>query len=215
MSGETTTSTNAAPARRGRGAVVYQLLVVLPLLAWLGSELSVRTHEIVKGELFIWAIAITTVDLLPLPLASDRHFSLSFPLELAVALVYSPWVAASVGLIGASDHARLATALANILRVVPAEGRWSKTQSADGLRAIYALKQKHGAPAVSQAFRQATQRTRRATELAACPTDPAANRQIRQLKSLWPCTRSYRRAARSDEARSCSSSCTRNYPPSE
>jgi hypothetical protein len=53
--------------------------------------------------LLLWVAAIAVVDLLPVPTSVNLEFSLSFPLQLAVALIYPPPVAAAVTFLGTSD----------------------------------------------------------------------------------------------------------------
>ena len=56
----------------------------------------------------MWIAAIATVDLMPVPTTvSSVAFSLSFPIELSVALIYPSPVAALIALIGASDPREL------------------------------------------------------------------------------------------------------------
>jgi diguanylate cyclase (GGDEF)-like protein len=74
------------------------------MVAWIATETFRHPRDLFSVTLLVWAAAITVVDLLPLPMSSDKHFSLSFPLQLAVALVYTPWLAALVAILGTSDR---------------------------------------------------------------------------------------------------------------
>src|SRR5207237_9730282 len=56
---------------------------------------------------WFWAASIALVDLLPVPASGNLQFSLTFPLQLAVALLYPPMVAAAVTLVGSSDNREL------------------------------------------------------------------------------------------------------------
>src|SRR5207244_11432261 len=49
------------------------------------------------------AVSIGAVALMPVPASIDLRFSLSFPLELAAALIYAPHVAAAIAIVGSSD----------------------------------------------------------------------------------------------------------------
>src|SRR5262245_1190051 len=57
--------------------------------------------------LIVWIVAIAVVDLMPVPTSVELNFSLSFPLQLAVALIYPPPVAAAIALLGTSDKREL------------------------------------------------------------------------------------------------------------
>jgi diguanylate cyclase (GGDEF)-like protein len=58
--------------------------------------------------ILVWMAAIATVDLLPVPTTvSSVAFSLSFPLELSVALLYPTPVAALIAFVGSSDPREL------------------------------------------------------------------------------------------------------------
>ena len=48
----------------------------------------------------MWIAAIAIVDLMPVPMATSFDFSPSFPLELSVAILYPPPVAALIVLLG-------------------------------------------------------------------------------------------------------------------
>jgi len=81
--------------RRGGSAVdpharrtitkIYELLIVFPILAWFAFEIHTDPHQFLDARLIVWIAAITVVDLLPVPTAVQLRFSLSFPLQLAVA----------------------------------------------------------------------------------------------------------------------------------
>lgn len=93
----------ADPRARRPATRVYELAVVAPLLAWLVSELVRDPRRFDDPKLLLWVCAIGVVDLLPVPTSVNLEFSLSFPLQLAVALIYPPPVAAAVALFGTSD----------------------------------------------------------------------------------------------------------------
>ncbi len=62
-------------------------------------------EEFKDPQILIWIAAIAAVDLMPVPTTmSSVAFSLSFPIELSVALLYPPPVAALIALLGSSDQ---------------------------------------------------------------------------------------------------------------
>jgi diguanylate cyclase (GGDEF)-like protein len=86
---------------------VYELLVVVPILMWFAFEIHTNPGQFLDARLVMWVAAITVVDLLPVPTAVQLRFSLSFPLQLAVALIYPAPVAGLVALLGTSDPREL------------------------------------------------------------------------------------------------------------
>ena len=98
-----------APEARGHPLLLhlYAGLVILPLLVYLAWSFIHNPSQLKSPEagsqLLLWAIAIASVDLLPVPAGGSMSFSLSFPLELSAALLYPPPVAALVAFVGSSD----------------------------------------------------------------------------------------------------------------
>src|SRR5438034_9824787 len=86
-------------------SVGFQLLIIVPTLGWMAAEGIADPHSFAHpGVLLFWALSIALIDLLPVPADGNLHFSLSFPLQLAVALLYpAPAVAAAVTFVGSSD----------------------------------------------------------------------------------------------------------------
>ncbi|HEX6401059.1 MAG TPA: hypothetical protein VF108_11425, partial [Actinomycetota bacterium] len=85
----------------------YELLVTAPVLAFLAIE-AVQRPEQFSGShalvaIVVWIVAIAVVDLMPVPMAMSFDFSLSFPLELSVALLFPPPVAALIVFLGSFD----------------------------------------------------------------------------------------------------------------
>ena len=68
----------------------FELAVALSLLAWFWFELARAPEAIADPLLLEWVVAILVVDLLPVPSTVGLPFSLSFPLQLSVALLYPP-----------------------------------------------------------------------------------------------------------------------------
>jgi diguanylate cyclase (GGDEF)-like protein len=93
----------APKERRPRKLRAYEAAVSFPLIAWLVAEALRNPNDYASPSLLLWAVGIAIVDLMPLPLTANMHFSVSFPLQLAVALLYPPYVAGAVALIGTSD----------------------------------------------------------------------------------------------------------------
>ena len=81
----------------------YELLVSLPLLAYVAFEFVHDPNQFMDWRILVWIAAIMIVDLMPVPMASSFDFSLSFPLELSVAILYPPPVAALIVFIASAD----------------------------------------------------------------------------------------------------------------
>lgn len=86
---------------------LYELATVLPLIAWLLVSFHTTPAEIQDPLLLEWIVAIAIVDLLPVPTSVGLPFSLSFPLQLSVALIYPAPVAGAITLLGCSDQREL------------------------------------------------------------------------------------------------------------
>ena len=82
---------------------VFELIIVIPFFLWLGEAFIQNPSQFMDWRILIWAVAVAVVDLLPLQGASEMAFSLSFPIELSAAMVYSPEVAAVIAFLGAAD----------------------------------------------------------------------------------------------------------------
>ncbi len=82
---------------------VFELIIIIPFFLWLGRAVITNHQEFMDWRILIWALAVAVVDLLPLQGASEMAFSLSFPIELSAALVYSPAVAAVIAFLGTAD----------------------------------------------------------------------------------------------------------------
>jgi diguanylate cyclase (GGDEF)-like protein len=103
--------TDRAPGdlREGRRGLLqaYELFVSVPLLCFLAFEISQDPSAFTEWSnllpIIVWIVAIMVVDLMPVPMAMSFDFSLSFPLELSVALLYPPPVAALIVFLGSAD----------------------------------------------------------------------------------------------------------------
>ena len=94
---------SAAPARPLR-LKVYEVAVSVPLLAYIVYSYLSNPIPFHQAEIIVWILAIAAVDLMPVATTiSSIHFSLSFPLELSVALLYPTPVAALIAFAGACD----------------------------------------------------------------------------------------------------------------
>jgi diguanylate cyclase (GGDEF)-like protein len=82
---------------------VLEFVAIVPLLLWLGYAVVSHPGEFGDPYLLMWAGSIAVVDLLPIPSSLGLPFSLSFPLQLAVALIYPPPVAGAVAFLGTAD----------------------------------------------------------------------------------------------------------------
>jgi signal transduction histidine kinase len=92
--------------RSGRSAA-FKLAVAVPMLAWLILDLARNPEQARQPALLFWMAAVIIVDLIPVPGWGDLQLSLSFPILLGVAIVYSPPLAALVALIGSFDPREL------------------------------------------------------------------------------------------------------------
>ncbi len=81
----------------------FELLVTLPVLAYLIIEAIRSPGSFADGQILFWATAIAVVDLMPVTVGEELQLSLSFPIELAVAVLFSPVVAMFVTLVGSFD----------------------------------------------------------------------------------------------------------------
>jgi diguanylate cyclase (GGDEF)-like protein len=86
---------------------LFEALVVLPLFLLFAHSFSVNPDQFLDPRILVWALAVAAVDLLPVQASSEMAFSLSFPIELSAALVYSPSVAALTAFLGAADRREL------------------------------------------------------------------------------------------------------------
>ncbi|MFL5798737.1 MAG: sensor histidine kinase [Actinomycetota bacterium] len=99
---ETSGAPEPAQGRSWR-LLAYEVSISLLVVVWLALEVARGPRAFLSPMLLVWLVTIAVVDLLPLTLTSKLHFSLSFPLQLAVALIYAPPVAALTAFLGTSD----------------------------------------------------------------------------------------------------------------
>jgi diguanylate cyclase (GGDEF)-like protein len=87
---------------------LYEAAVSLPVVAMIGYWMLRNPQQFSDWKILVWMAAIATVDLLPVPTTvSSVAFSLSFPLELSVAMIYATPVAGLIAIVGASDPREL------------------------------------------------------------------------------------------------------------
>ena len=83
--------------------LLFEASICLPVLFFIIAAAVREPAIFTDWELLAWILAIAMVDLLPVPTQVEESFSLSFPLELAVAILYPAPIAAAVALLGSSD----------------------------------------------------------------------------------------------------------------
>jgi signal transduction histidine kinase len=77
-------------------------IVVLALLVWeIGSNWETFARDL--QDLLPWLLVVALADLLPVPIWGSVELMMSFPVLLAAALVFPPFVAGSLSLIGTMD----------------------------------------------------------------------------------------------------------------
>ena len=88
-------------------ATIFKASVAFPVVVWLVLELVRDPGQLRDPAILFWIAAVIVVDLIPVPGWADLQLSLSFPILLGVAIVYSPAVAAFIALIGSFDPREL------------------------------------------------------------------------------------------------------------
>src|SRR5262245_452934 len=84
----------ATPAPRTVAVRIYEIAVTLPIIAYIAWSFIQNPHILQQTgvppwQIIIWIVAIAGVDLMPVPTTmSSVNFSLSFPLELSVAMLF-------------------------------------------------------------------------------------------------------------------------------
>ncbi len=94
-----------APEPNGNptGLRIYELLIVVPTLLYLTAHAVIHPGVFADPEILFWTLAIAVVDLMPVTVGEELQLSLSFPIELAVAMVFAPPVAMLITLLGSFD----------------------------------------------------------------------------------------------------------------
>jgi len=79
-------------------------MFVLGVLIWAAAA---DPRRFAQWELIVWALAVAGMDLMPVEGSATASLSLSFPILLAVAMIYSPAVAGAVAFVGSIDRREL------------------------------------------------------------------------------------------------------------
>src|SRR5205085_4576457 len=82
--------------------LTFEVCVILPTCGAVALH-AIRHPRDFPPILLLWAIAIASVELLPVPSWRGLTLSTGFPLLMALAFYYSPWAAAGTAFLGACD----------------------------------------------------------------------------------------------------------------
>jgi signal transduction histidine kinase len=94
----------AAPAPSSDfGVTGLEAALIIPLAVWLAWQASLVDWTTIGWGAFFFIVCIAAVDLIPIPAWEDVSLSLSFPIMIGVAMLYSPPVAAMIAIVGSSD----------------------------------------------------------------------------------------------------------------
>jgi diguanylate cyclase (GGDEF)-like protein len=97
-----------APGQRTWKLKGYELLVSIPIVVAILVSMMQNPADFKDWHILVWIAAIAAVELMPVPTTmSSVVFSLSFPIELSVALIYPVPVAAFIALVGSCDPREL------------------------------------------------------------------------------------------------------------
>jgi diguanylate cyclase (GGDEF)-like protein len=81
----------------------YELLVSVPVVAYLIWSVWTDPQMFTDWYVFAWAAAVMVAELLPVPTNVSMGFSLSFPLELSAAMLFPTPTAAAIAFLGSAD----------------------------------------------------------------------------------------------------------------
>jgi signal transduction histidine kinase len=95
------------PEREGWPSRLLQLLVAVPVIAYLALVLPSHREELLHVSVLLFALAVAVVDLIPVPGWGGLQLSLSFPILLGAAIVFPPPVAAAIAFAGSADPREL------------------------------------------------------------------------------------------------------------
>jgi len=99
--------TGTRPERDNWRSNTFQVLVVVPVIAYLVAALPGQREDLFKTSVLLFVVAVAVVDLIPVPAWGGMQLSLSFPILLGVAIVYPPPVAAVIAFFGSFDPREL------------------------------------------------------------------------------------------------------------
>ena len=98
----------AALARTSPLAFLMEISVTVGVVGWIGwMLLHADTDGLDWSQVAFFILVITAVDLIPVPVWGGMQLSLSFPVLVSVALLYQPWVAGLIALLGSVDPREL------------------------------------------------------------------------------------------------------------
>ncbi|MDP8956928.1 MAG: sensor histidine kinase [Actinomycetota bacterium] len=98
-----TQTVKKAPPAGNVAGIVFQAIVVVPVVVLLALHLSRHPAVWSQRHLLFWCAAVAVVELLPVPVSRVLQLSLSFPILLGVAILFDPLTAGAVAFIGAFD----------------------------------------------------------------------------------------------------------------
>jgi signal transduction histidine kinase len=90
-----------------RLANIFKLIVGFSVIAILARGILLKPSDLGDPWLLFWVAAIAAVELMPVPAWRGLRFSLSLPVILAVAILYTPAAAGCVLLVGLFDSREL------------------------------------------------------------------------------------------------------------
>ena len=97
----------SAPADPDRstdfGVTGLEAALIIPLAVWLAWQASMVDWTMLGWGALFFVVCIAAVDLIPIPAWEDIELSLSFPIMIGVAMLYTPPVAAMIAIVGSSD----------------------------------------------------------------------------------------------------------------
>ncbi|MGZ6545534.1 MAG: sensor histidine kinase [Actinomycetota bacterium] len=80
-----------------------EAVLIIPLACWLCWQATIVDWTMIGWGALLFVVCIMAVDLIPIPAWEDIELSLSFPIMIGVAMLYSPPVAGMIAIIGSSD----------------------------------------------------------------------------------------------------------------
>ncbi|MEX2275020.1 MAG: HAMP domain-containing sensor histidine kinase [Actinomycetota bacterium] len=106
MAAEATPSTRVRPEARPKQRLavqLWQMLILVITLLWLGIGLPQYPDEILTGAVILFIAIVIAVDLIPVPAWGGMQLSLSFPIQLAVAMSFPVPIAGLIAFVGSVD----------------------------------------------------------------------------------------------------------------
>jgi hypothetical protein len=94
---------NARRAKQAPAARLFMSFTAVATLALLFAADYSRPRPVLQVGLLFWLAVLAVVELLPVPVSKVLNLSLGFPIRLAIMILYPPYVAATVALIGSFD----------------------------------------------------------------------------------------------------------------